>query len=91
MTQLLHIAWQQLCLKHAPADSLAVMVVRICGILAGTFISLLIAATVYPVSATEQCLEGIKKALHSMSRLCAAAVQEGHHAFGKARKSKPNW
>lgn len=61
------------------------MTARILGILAGTFISLLVAVLVYPISATEECMIGIKRAFRGLSHLNKAAIQEGRHALGKAR------
>ena len=58
------------------------MVSRIAGIVGGTLVSLLVAVTVYPSSATQELLESLKEALKGLCELDWAAVQEAAHALG---------
>lgn len=64
------------------ADGFEVMVSRIAGIVGGTLVSLLVAVTVYPSSATQELLESLKEALKGLCELDRAAVQEAAHALG---------
>lgn len=58
------------------------MVSRISGIVGGTLISLLVAITIYPSSATQELLEDIKEALRGLCELGNAAIQEAAIALG---------
>ena len=60
------------------------MISRIVGIVGGTLISLLIAITVYPSSATQELLEDLKEGLRGLCELNKAAIQEAAHALGHA-------
>ena len=55
---------------------------RISGIVGGTLISLLVAITIYPSSATQELLEDIKEALRGLCQLDGAAIQEAAIALG---------
>ena len=57
---------------------------RISGIVGGTLISLLLAVTVYPSSATQELLQDLKEALRGLTELNKSAVQEAAHALGHA-------
>ena len=57
---------------------------RISGIVGGTLISLLLAVTVYPSSATQELLQDLKEALRGLTELNKAAVREAAHALGHA-------
>lgn len=67
-----------------PADAFEVMVSRISGIVGGTLISLLLAVTIYPSSATQELLQDLKEALRGLTELNRAAVREAAHALGHA-------
>ena len=58
------------------------MVSRISGIVGGTLISLLVAITIYPSSATQELLEDLKEALRGLCELGNAAIQEAAIALG---------
>ncbi len=64
------------------ADAFGVMVSRISGIVGGTLISLLVAITIYPSSATQELLEDIKESLRGLCELGNAAIQEAAIALG---------
>ena len=66
----------------ACADAFGVMVSRISGIVGGTLISLLVAITIYPSSATQELLEDVKEALRGLCELDNAAIQEAAIALG---------
>ena len=66
----------------ACADAFGVMVSRISGIVGGTLISLLVAITIYPSSATQELLEDIKESLRGLCELGNAAIQEAAIALG---------
>ena len=57
---------------------------RISGIVGGTLISLLLAVTVYPSSATQELLQDLKEALRGLTELNKSAVREAAHALGHA-------
>ena len=57
---------------------------RISGIVGGTLISLLLAVTVYPSSATQELLQDLKVALKGLTELNKSAVREAAHALGHA-------
>ncbi len=59
---------------------------RIAGIVGGTLVSLLVAVTVYPSSATQELLESLKEALKGLCELDRAAIQEAAHALGHISK-----
>ena len=64
------------------ADAFGVMVSRISGIVGGTLISLLVAITIYPSSATQELLEDVKESLRGLCELGNAAIQEAAIALG---------
>ncbi|CAK0786419.1 hypothetical protein CVIRNUC_009632 [Coccomyxa viridis] len=65
-------------------NAFEVMVSRISGIVGGTLISLLLAVTVYPSSATQELLQDLKVALRGLTELNKSAVREAAHALGHA-------